>query len=41
MHIPTNTTIYIDAAGTEETRTILLAELVATHTALPTFSTHN
>ena len=41
VHIPTTTTIYIDAAGTEETRTIMRAELVAIHTALSTFSTHN
>ncbi len=41
VNIPTNTTIYIDAAGTEETRTIMRAELVAIHTALSTFSTHN
>jgi hypothetical protein len=33
VHIPTNATIYIDAAGTEETRTI--------HTALTTFVTHD
>ena len=41
VHIPTSTTIYIDAAGTEETRTIMRAELVAIHTALSTFSTHS
>ncbi len=41
MHIPTNTNIYIYAAGTEETRTIMRTELVAIHTALSTFSTHN
>ncbi len=40
MHIPISTTIYIDAAGTEETRTITRADLVAIHTALTTFSTH-
>jgi len=40
VHIPTNTTIYIDAAGIEETRTIMRAELVAIHTTLATFSTH-
>ncbi len=40
MHISTNTTIYIDAAGTEEARTIMRAELVAIRTALTTFSTH-
>ena len=37
MHIFTKTTIYIDAAGIEETRTIMRAELVAIHTALATF----
>ncbi len=41
MHIPTSTTIYIDAAGTEETRTIMRADLVAIHTALTTFDTHD
>jgi ribonuclease HI len=41
VHIPTITTIYIDAAGTEETRTITRAEMVAIHTALTTFSTHD
>ena len=40
MHIPTITTIYIDVAGIEETRTIMRAELVAIHTALTTLSTH-
>ena len=40
IHIPTSTTLYIDAAGTEETRTIMRAELVAIHTALTVFSTH-
>ena len=38
VHIPTATIIYIDAAGTEETRTIVRAELVAIHTALATFA---
>jgi hypothetical protein len=41
VHIPTSTTIYIDFAGTEETRTIMRDKLVAIHTALSTFSTHN
>ncbi len=41
VHIPTNTTIYIDAAGTEETRTIIREELIAIYTALCTFSTHS
>ncbi len=40
VHIPTNTAIYIDAAGAGETRTITRAELVAIHTALTTLSTH-
>ena len=40
VHIPTNTTIYIDTAGKEETRTIMRADLIAIHTALTTFSTH-
>ena len=38
MRIFTNTTIYIDSAGTEETRTIMRAELVAMHTAHTTFA---
>jgi len=38
VHIPTATTIYIDAVGTEENRTIMLADLVAIHTALTTFA---
>jgi len=41
VHIPTNTTIYIDAVGTEETRTIMRAELFAIHTTLTTFTTHD
>ena len=40
VHIPTSTTLYIDVAGIEETRIIMRAELVAIHTALTTFSTH-
>ena len=37
----TRTTIYIiDADGTEETRTITRAELVAIHTAFTTFAPH-
>ncbi len=40
VHIPTATTIYIDAAGAEETRTIMPAELVAIYTALTTFTSH-
>jgi hypothetical protein len=38
VHIPTSTTLYIDASGTEEIRTIMRAELVVIHTALTTFS---
>jgi len=41
VHIPINTSIYIDAAGTEETRTIMRAELAAIHMALSIFSTHD
>jgi hypothetical protein len=41
VHISSNTTIYIDAEGTEETRAIMRAELVAIHTGLTTFSTHD
>jgi hypothetical protein len=40
VHIPTRITIYIDAAGSEETRTIMRAELVAIHTALTRFEEH-
>ena len=40
VHIPTRNAIYIDAAGCEETRTIMRAELVAIHTALSTFADH-
>ena len=40
VHIPTSSTIYIDAAGREETRTIMRAELVAIYTALTTFEDH-
>jgi ribonuclease HI len=38
VHIPATTTIYIDAARTDETRTIMSAELVAIHMALITFA---
>ena len=34
VHTPTCTTIYMDATGSEETRTIMRAELVAIHTTL-------
>ena len=38
VHLPAATTIYIDAARTDETRTIMRVELVAIHTALITFA---
>jgi hypothetical protein len=41
VHISTNTTIYIDAADTEETRTIMRAKLAAIHTMLSTFIAHD
>jgi len=40
VHVPTCTTLYIDARGKEETRTIMRAELVAIYTALDKFCTH-
>jgi hypothetical protein len=40
-YIPTRTTVYIDASGKEETRTIMWAELVAVHMTRTTFATHN
>ena len=40
VHVPTCTTLYIDAGGTEESRTIMWAELVAIHTALDKFTAH-
>ena len=40
VYIPACTTMYIDARGTYETRTIMPAELVAIYTALDEFSTH-
>jgi hypothetical protein len=40
VQIPSNTTIYIDVAGTEEIRTIMRVELVAIYMALTTFATH-
>jgi hypothetical protein len=41
VHVPTCTTIYIDARGTDKTRTIMRAELVAIYTALDKFATHD
>ena len=40
VHFPTITTLYIDAWGTEETRTVMRAELVAIHKTLDKFPTH-
>ena len=37
VHIPTRTTIYIDTAGCDETRTIMRADLLAIRTALNKF----
>ena len=41
VHIPTRTTIYIDAARCDKTRTIMRAKLVAIHTALTRFKEHS
>ena len=40
VHVPTCRTIYIDAGGTDETRTIMRAELVAIYAALDKFAAH-
>jgi hypothetical protein len=40
VHVPTCKTIYIDARGTEETRIIMRAELVAIYAAPDKFATH-
>ncbi len=40
VHVPTATTIYIDADVKEETRSIMRVELVSIHTALTTFVAH-
>ena len=40
VHVPTCTTIYIDARGTDEARTIMRAELVAIYTALGKIAAH-
>ena len=40
VHVPSCTTLYIDAEGTKETRTIMRAELVEIYTALEQFATH-
>jgi ribonuclease HI len=41
VHTSTHTTIYIDAAGIEETRTITRADMEAIHRALITFASHD
>jgi hypothetical protein len=40
IHVPTCTIIYIDTRGTNETRTIMRADMVAIYTALDNFATH-
>jgi len=40
VHVPTYTTIYIDAGGTYEIHNIMRAELVAIYAALEKFATH-
>jgi len=40
VHIPSDTTVYIDAAGTKEICTIMRAEPVVILTALTKFATH-
>jgi ribonuclease HI len=40
VHVPTSTTIYIDAWYTNETHTIMRAELVAIYMALGKVATH-
>ena len=41
VHNPTRTTIYIDVAGSDETRTVMRAKLVAIHIALTRFADHS
>jgi ribonuclease HI len=41
VHVPTCTTIYIDAGGIDEIRTIMRAALVAIYTALDKFAAHD
>ena len=41
VHVPIYTTIYIDARGTDETRTIMWAELLSIYTTLDKFATHD
>ncbi len=40
VHVPTCSTIYIDARDTDDTRAIVRAELVAIYTAIYKFVTH-
>jgi len=40
VHVPICTSIYIDAGCTDETRTIMRAELMAIYTALVKFAAH-
>ena len=40
IHIPTRTTLYIDEAASEETRTAMRAALIAIYTALTRFHDH-
>jgi len=40
VHVPTCTTIYIDAGGTKEIHTIMRSEFVAMYTDLDKFITH-
>ena len=40
IHVPTCTTIYIDACGTYKTHTIMRAELMDIYTALDKFASH-
>ena len=40
MHALSRTTIYVDAGGTDDTRTIMRTEHVAIHTALTEFASH-
>jgi len=41
VHIPSSTTIYTNAMGTEDNRTGMRAELIAIHTALTKFARHD
>ena len=41
VHVPTYTTIYIDARVTDKTRTFMRAEQVAIYTVLDKFAAHD